>query len=69
MCCRYQGTRTGHSSSWRSLLWCARRKSLAEPQHWSARSPKDTNASLWAGFHVRSESETPRSFLHLGDTG
>ncbi|ORY33016.1 beta-lactamase superfamily domain-domain-containing protein [Naematelia encephala] len=37
--------------------------------HWSARSPKDTNATLWSGFHVRSDSDRPRSFIHLGDTG
>lgn len=37
--------------------------------HWSARSPKDTNATLWAGFHVRSHSPKPKSFIHLGDTG
>nr|ODN98740.1 hypothetical protein L204_02704 [Cryptococcus depauperatus CBS 7855] len=37
--------------------------------HWSARSPLDTNATLWSAFHVKSDSETPRSFIHLGDTG
>jgi len=37
--------------------------------HWSARSPLDTNATLWAGFHVKSHTSKPRSFLHLGDTG
>lgn len=38
-------------------------------QHWSARSPLDTNATLWSAFHVKSDSERPRSFIHLGDTG
>ncbi|EIW65767.1 hypothetical protein TREMEDRAFT_46031 [Tremella mesenterica DSM 1558] len=37
--------------------------------HWSARSPLDTNATLWAGFHVKSHSSSPKSFIHLGDTG
>lgn len=34
--------------------------------HWSARSPADTNATLWSAFHVRGPS---KSFIHLGDTG
>lgn len=34
--------------------------------HWSARSPTDTNATLWSAFHVRGPS---KSFIHLGDTG
>lgn len=38
-------------------------------QHWSARSPKDTNATLWAAFHVKSDTDKPKSFIHLGDTG
>ena len=41
-------------------------------QHWSARSPLDTNATLWSGFHIRSDAkgkEPERTFLHLGDTG
>ncbi|OCF42487.1 hypothetical protein I317_03732 [Kwoniella heveanensis CBS 569] len=37
--------------------------------HWSARSPLDTNATLWSAFHVKSDSDKPKSFLHLGDTG
>ncbi|WWC66451.1 uncharacterized protein I206_100353 [Kwoniella pini CBS 10737] len=37
--------------------------------HWSARSPLDTNATLWAAFHVKSHTEKPKSFIHLGDTG
>ncbi|KAL1407486.1 hypothetical protein Q8F55_006919 [Vanrija albida] len=37
--------------------------------HWSARSPKDTNATLWAAFHVKSDTDKPKSFIHLGDTG
>lgn len=44
----------------------------ADPQHWSARSPKDTNATLWSGFHVKSnptDASPPRTFMHLGDTG
>lgn len=36
--------------------------------HWSARSPADTNATLWAGFHVKSD-DNKRSFIHMGDTG
>ncbi|KAK4689377.1 N-acyl-phosphatidylethanolamine-hydrolyzing phospholipase D, partial [Tremellales sp. Uapishka_1] len=37
--------------------------------HWSARSPLDTNATLWSAFHVKSNTSTPKSFIHLGDTG
>ncbi|OWZ79666.1 hypothetical protein C366_01722 [Cryptococcus neoformans Tu401-1] len=37
--------------------------------HWSARSPLDTNATLWAAFHVKSDTDKPKSFIHLGDTG
>ncbi|WVR05796.1 hypothetical protein IAU60_002821 [Kwoniella sp. DSM 27419] len=37
--------------------------------HWSARSPLDTNATLWSAFHVKSDTDKPKSFLHLGDTG
>ncbi|GFZ47199.1 hypothetical protein JCM24511_04942 [Saitozyma sp. JCM 24511] len=37
--------------------------------HWSARSPMDTNATLWSAFHVKSDGDKPRSFIHLGDTG
>ncbi|WWD17956.1 hypothetical protein CI109_102401 [Kwoniella shandongensis] len=37
--------------------------------HWSARSPLDTNATLWSAFHVKSDTEKPKSFIHLGDTG
>ena len=39
--------------------------------HWSARSPKDTNATLWAAFHVKSNRPdgNGKSFIHLGDTG
>ncbi|BEI85106.1 hypothetical protein CcaverHIS002_0505070 [Cutaneotrichosporon cavernicola] len=37
--------------------------------HWSARSPADTNATLWSAFHVKSDTDKPRSFIHLGDTG
>ncbi|CAD6572998.1 MAG: hypothetical protein TREMPRED_000708 [Tremellales sp. Tagirdzhanova-0007] len=37
--------------------------------HWSARSPLDTNATLWSAFHIKSDTAHPRSFIHLGDTG
>ncbi|ORX39258.1 beta-lactamase superfamily domain-domain-containing protein [Kockovaella imperatae] len=40
--------------------------------HWSARSPLDTNATMWSGFHIRShppDNRPSRSFIHLGDTG
>ncbi|WVQ71254.1 hypothetical protein IAR50_000779 [Cryptococcus sp. DSM 104548] len=41
--------------------------------HWSARSPLDTNATLWSAFHVKSNpastEQKPKSFIHLGDTG
>lgn len=36
--------------------------------HWSARSPADTNATLWAAFHIKSD-DNKRSFIHMGDTG
>jgi hypothetical protein len=38
-------------------------------RNWSARSPKDTNATLWAAFHVKSHGPNSKSFIHLGDTG
>ncbi|KAL7419414.1 hypothetical protein Q5752_006252 [Cryptotrichosporon argae] len=37
--------------------------------HWSARSPLDTNATLWSAFHVKADKPNGRSFIHLGDTG
>ena len=37
-------------------------------QHWSGRTPLDTNKSLWCGFVVKHPS-SGRSFFHAGDTG
>ena len=37
-------------------------------QHWSGRSLRDVNQSLWAGFILKSE-ESGRSLFHCGDTG
>ncbi|KAK9898232.1 Metallo-hydrolase/oxidoreductase [Cystobasidium minutum MCA 4210] len=37
-------------------------------QHWSGRTPLDTNKSLWCGFVVKHTS-TGKSFFHAGDTG
>lgn len=37
-------------------------------QHWSGRTPLDTNKSLWCGFVVK-HPESGKSFFHAGDTG
>jgi len=37
-------------------------------QHWSGRTPLDTNQSLWSGFIVKFE-ESDKTFFHCGDTG
>lgn len=60
-----------HSAHGELSVW-AHSDCAANKQHWSARSPKDTNATLWSGFHVKSnptDSSPPRTFMHLGDTG
>lgn len=41
-------------------------------QHWSGRTPFDTNRSLWCGFLLRepqSQRDGGHSFFHAGDTG
>jgi N-acyl-phosphatidylethanolamine-hydrolysing phospholipase D len=37
-------------------------------QHWSGRTPLDTNKSLWCGFVVK-HADSGKSFFHAGDTG
>lgn len=37
-------------------------------QHWSGRTPLDTNKSLWCGYVVK-HGRSGRSFFHAGDTG
>jgi N-acyl-phosphatidylethanolamine-hydrolysing phospholipase D len=41
-------------------------------QHWSGRTPLDTNRSLWCGFVLRepdAQRNGGQSFFHAGDTG
>ncbi len=52
---------------WHESQFCRDVKIIFTPtQHWSKRTPFDTNKSLWGSWIVKG----PRySFIHLGDTG
>lgn len=51
---------------WDSIEYAGVRLTFTPSQHWSKRTPWDTNQSLWGGFMVE---QAGWRFLYTGDTG